>query len=154
MEHLNDDSVNVNVDVAVLTIHCTPSMKSEVLDVTLCFTTGDRQLLGPPFTICTCPAGRWYCSHLLAFVVFIGFVQDYDVDWSVIESCMPEPVKSISRLPIPLLYVNLTEPIRLKETKAKRRTANQKSCVRKMTMKLKKKHQINWCVLCLIVYFC
>ena len=71
MEHLNDDSVNVNVDVAVLTIHCTPSMKSEVLDVTLCFTTGDRQLLGPPFTIRPALQGdgiALICLHLLSLL--------------------------------------------------------------------------------------
>ena len=93
--------------VRMLSIKCTPSMKKDVYTIYLVLRLSDDSFLPSPASRCNCPVGRLFCSHILAFIVLLGMMQNLTVteDFHWFESSMPDPVKSLHSLCIPFQYV-------------------------------------------------
>ena len=88
--------------IRILRIKCTPSMKSEVYDVSLSFKPdGSVVVYLPEKSKCDCPNGWLFCSHSLAFFILIRLLQ-VKRDWSFADLCkfMPPPIKSLQNLPL------------------------------------------------------
>ena len=94
-------------DVRIFSIKCTPSMKKDVYTVFVILRTVDDTFVQGPASRCNCPVGRLFCSHMLAFIVLFGMMKylDDDEDWEWFVLNMPEPVKSLHSLCIPIEYV-------------------------------------------------
>jgi len=96
--------------VTVIKILCTPSMKSDSYWVYLIYKksdTGERDtLLKTPLSRCDCPAGRFFCSHMLGFLLLLRFIMNNPDDSYVdIVKNLPDPTKSLTRLLIYCSYV-------------------------------------------------
>jgi hypothetical protein len=60
--------------VTLITIQVTASMKSEIYDVNIVMHTNGSYELAPA-SGCDCPAGQFFCSHMLAFFLFVYTLQ-------------------------------------------------------------------------------
>ena len=93
--------------VRIFSIKCTPSMKKDVYTVFIILRTSNDTFVQSPASRCNCPVGRLFCSHMLAFIVLFGMMKylsdDEDWEWFILN--MPEPVKSLHSLCIPIDYV-------------------------------------------------
>jgi hypothetical protein len=102
--------------VTVVQCVCTPSMKSDVYMVYVVFDARGEFMPSP--SQCGCPNGLLFCSHLLAWLIFVGLVQT-KMTWSIadIDAFMPEPIKSIVALPLAAQWVFSDLPIAEKSAK-------------------------------------
>jgi 5'-3' exonuclease len=117
-ECYSNEEENENEKVYLLGIQCTASMKADVRDCFIAFCVTDGIFVPAPVSYCHCPCGRLFCSHMLAFLLFIGAIQhdkNNTMDWDEIVQCMPEPVKSMSALPIAVSFVQQNKRTRRKE---------------------------------------
>lgn len=88
--------------VKIIRIKCTPSMKSEVYDVSLSFKPNDSVIVYlPDKSKCDCPNGWLFCSHSQALFILIRLMQ-IKRDWTFDDLCkfMPPPIKSSQNLPL------------------------------------------------------
>jgi 5'-3' exonuclease len=84
--------------VTVFKFVVTPSLKSEEYDMYLVFQKGTGHYIFAPVSRCSCPAGRYLCSHMLGGLQLLAILQNvtdsssmqYFIDY------MPEPVISTS----------------------------------------------------------
>ena len=100
----NSDGI---ADVRIYSIKCTPSMKKDVYTVYIILRVCDGTFLSTPASRCNCPVGRLFCSHMLAFIVLLEMMKSLTVDenWEWFVLNMPEPVKSLHSICIPMEYV-------------------------------------------------
>jgi hypothetical protein len=93
--------------VKIIRIKCTPSMTSEVYDVSLSFKPNDSVIVYlPDKSKCDCPNGWLFCSHSLALFILIRLMQ-IKRDWTFDDLCkfMPPPIKSLQNLPLAAAHV-------------------------------------------------
>ena len=95
---INNDVINGSVNVSVIKIQTTPSMKSKCYWLYLVIGE-DGKYIPSPISRCDCPVGRLFCSHLLGFFLIIRAIQTKP-DWSYndILKSFPEPIKSLNSL--------------------------------------------------------
>ena len=93
-------------DVRIFSIKCTPSMKKDVYTVYIILKADDGTFLSTPASRCNYPVGRLFCSHMLASML-IEMIKSLTVgeDWKWFVLNMPEPVKSLHSICIPMEYV-------------------------------------------------
>ena len=128
--------------VKLIHIKCTPSMKAKVYYVSMVFKLkevgGLTYILDRSLSSCDCPNGRYFCSHMLAFLMVFILIQKYPA-WTMHELAlfMPPPIKSLYSLGIPAVYVynrlRLLEEIRVKrEVKKIKKKKKKKKKQKKM----------------------
>mmetsp|Transcript_36508 Transcript_36508/g.74330 ORF Transcript_36508/g.74330 Transcript_36508/m.74330 type:complete len:757 (-) Transcript_36508:306-2576(-) len=93
-----------NGEVTIFEMKVTPSMKSEIYSVYLIFLENGEYVHDA--SKCDCPNGWLFCSHMLAFVLYIYLVQ-HRVDWTYpdVVSFMPEPIKTLQSIAFSAEYV-------------------------------------------------
>ena len=97
------EGLEVPVDIFTLTV-CT-SMKASNYKVILVLKVEDCTPLPAPCTQCECPDGKGFCSHTLAFLIFIRMCQKFP-QWTfqdLVKRIMPEPIRSAMSIPVPLV---------------------------------------------------
>ena len=79
-------------------------MKKDAYTVFVILRTSDDTFVQGPASRCNCPVERLFCSHMLAFILLFGMMEylndDEDWEWFVLN--MPEPVKSLHSLCMPI----------------------------------------------------
>lgn len=92
--------------VRIFSIKCTPSARKDAYTIYSVFRQSDDSFLQAPASRCNCPVGRFFCSHMLAFIVLFGMIQslsaEEDLAW--FEGNHPPPIQSVNSLCIPLEY--------------------------------------------------
>lgn len=91
--------------VTLITAKCTPSMKKETYSLLSVYDEVTGEFIKAP-SRCGCPDGVFYCSHMMGLHLLIRAVQRQS-SWSVedFEAMLPEPIKVLQQLPIPVKYV-------------------------------------------------
>ncbi len=99
-------SIHGNVEVSVLCITVTPSMKSNEYICTAVFNKVSGQFIPPPASSCECPAGSFLCCHLIGLLTLICQIQTLkELSEEEFLKVFPEPIKSVTSLCIPLELV-------------------------------------------------
>lgn len=90
--------------VRIFSIKCTPSAREDAYNISLVIRQSDDSFLQAPASRCSCPVGRFFCSHMLAFIVLFGMIQNLtaEEDLAWFEASLPTPVQSVNSLCIPL----------------------------------------------------
>jgi len=103
-------------DVILLSVEVVSSQRALTQTCTLMFSKGNRTnwgplFLPPPLSRCTCEAGRYCCSHLVAILMALGSIQpgnDTSVDglcacdWDLILKVYPLRIKLGTSILVPL----------------------------------------------------
>ena len=96
----HDDS-----DVLMLTASVTPTVKTPQYWTTL-MVDNSQKYLPCPFSGCDCPAGQLFCSHMLAFLLYVMLVQENkDMTFDDMVAILPPPVLSLQTLPVHFSFV-------------------------------------------------
>ena len=90
--------------VTVVESKTTPSMKADVYATDLVFDKDGVYMPGP--SKCDCPNGWLFCSHMLGLLLVFRVMQQR-LKWTLDDliAYMPEPIKSLQSLPIPVAFV-------------------------------------------------
>jgi hypothetical protein len=89
-------------DVVVFKGTCVPSMKQPEYDFLIVFDLQTHMYIPAPVSRCGCPAGQFFCSHMLAWLVCICLLQSFPaVSFADFVRGMPQPIKSIVAVPVP-----------------------------------------------------
>ena len=96
--------------VTIVKAECVPSMKSDIYDVFLVFSsTGDFM---PTPTRCDCPNGYLFCSHVLGMLLLVRLIQEQTTwDAAAVRAFMPLPLKCFAGVPIAaeLIFKDIAE---------------------------------------------
>ena len=97
--------------VIIIAANIVGSLNSKEYEVALAFNAATGDFIGAPSSCCQCPAGRLFCSHMLALLLLLYLIQRLsNVTLDDLIASLPEPIKLLRATPIALSYLCNCDP--------------------------------------------
>jgi 5'-3' exonuclease len=94
--------------VALFSIVCHPSQKDEPYRLHAAFLEGINEFIAFPISSCPCPVGRFFCTHVLAFLLLMRLVTTHDVEYEELAGLF-EDTSTVKHEPIPVDFAYARE---------------------------------------------
>ena len=98
--------ISDNSDVIMFTAYVTPTVKSKQYWTTVMVDFTNGAYLHNPYSGCDCPAGQFFCSHMLGLLTYVGLIQEFDdLDYNAFINTLPLQVLSLQSLPLGFTFI-------------------------------------------------